>query len=148
MQSLPQQYPPWTLRAWPPLLWQVGRPVPPGLRHLSTQVIHAGDTANGTLGQTLWACKGTSGALGLAWDWVQLPSGVLTMADPMAVLTNLQLVRDEGEPLTPHESARHYCTIVHALPWQRAVERAIHQAQAQIAISRDVSPPAATQLAA
>jgi hypothetical protein len=130
MQSMPQPCPPWILRAWPPLLWQVGRLAPPGLHHLSTQVTQTGDPAVGASGQTLWACKGDEGAVGLAWDWVQLHCGVVAMADPLAVVTNLRLVGDEGELLTTYESARHFSAYVHALPWQLAVERAVEQALA------------------
>jgi hypothetical protein len=84
----------------------------------------------------------------MAWDWVQLQGGVLAMADPMAVLTNLRLVGDEGAQLTPYESARHYCSIVHALPWQTAVEHAIAQALQQAASPGVVSAPSAARLAA
>lgn len=130
MQPLIQQCPPWTLRAWPPLLWQVDRTAPLRLEHLSTQVTHAGDPANGTMGQTLWGWKGEEGALGMAWDWVQLHCGVVAMADPMAVVTNLRLLGSEGEMLSPYASARHFNAIVHALPWQQTVERVLEQALA------------------
>jgi hypothetical protein len=102
------------------------------LRHLSTQVTQPADAAVGLgpLGQTLWAWKGDEGAVGLAWDWVQLQGGVVAMADPMAVLTNLRLVGLAGEMLTPYESARHFNAMVHALPWQDVVEQAVEQALA------------------
>jgi len=128
MHSMPQQCPPWTLRAWPPLLWQVGRPCPLRLQHMGTQITHAGDPTGARVGQTIWAWHSSEGDVGMAWDWVQLHCGVLAMADPMAVVTNLRLVGDEGELLTPYESARHFNAIVHALPWQEAVEKAVEQA--------------------
>jgi len=117
--------PAWTLHAWPPLLWQVGKKIPLQLRHLGTQVTNPGDAMFRTVGQTLWAGHGEEGDVGLAWDWVHLGRGVVAMADPMAVVTNLRLVGDEGEVLGPLESARHFNTLVHALPWQHEVERAI-----------------------
>lgn len=78
-----------------------------------------------TVGQTLWAWHGDEGDVGMAWDWVQLGRGVVAMADPMAVVTNLRLVGEEGEVLTAYEAARHFNTLVHALPWQHEVERAL-----------------------
>lgn len=78
-----------------------------------------------TVGQTIWAWHGDEGDVGLAWDWVQLTRGVVAMADPMAVVTNLRLVGEEGEALTAFESARHINCIVHGLPWQHEVERAL-----------------------
>ncbi len=128
MHSTLQQCPPWTLRAWPPLLWQVGRRSPMRLQHLGTQVSQGGDRSCRNVGQTLWAWHSAEGDVGMAWDWVQLTCGVVAMADPMAVVTNLRLVGDEGEVLTPYQSARHFNAIVHGLPWQQAVELAVEQA--------------------
>jgi hypothetical protein len=48
------------------------------------------------------------------------------MADPMSVVTNLRLIGHEGEVLTLLESARYLNEIVHALPWQSEVRRALH----------------------
>ena len=127
MQTMPN-CPPWTLRAWPPLLWQVGRPSPMRLQHLGTQISQPGDAGNGPFGQTLWAWRGDEGAVGMAWDWVQLQGGVVAMADPMAVVTNLRLLGDEGEMLSPYQSARHFNAIVHALPWQDVVALTLEQA--------------------
>ncbi|MDH4391275.1 MAG: hypothetical protein QE285_07605 [Aquabacterium sp.] len=130
MHSTLRQCPPWTLRAWPPLLWQAGRPVSLRLQHLGTQVTSTGDGHCRSQGQTIWAWQGDEGQVGLAWDWVQLTCGVVAMADPMAVVTNLRLVGDEGEVLTAYASARHVNAIVHGLPWQQAVEQALSQPMA------------------
>ena len=123
--SMLQQCPPWTLRAWPPLLWQVGKQIPLRLQHLGTQITNPGDAMFRTVGQTLWAWDGDEGSVGMAWDWIQLTRGVVAMADPMAVITNLQLVSHEGEVLSALESARHFNWIVHGLPWQHEVARAL-----------------------
>jgi hypothetical protein len=125
MNSALQQCPPWTLRAWAPLLWQVGKQIPLRLRHIGTQITNPGDAMFRTVGQTLWAGYGSDGDVGMAWDWVQLTRGVVAMADPMAVVTNLRLVGDEGQVLDVYESARHINFIVHGLPWQDEVERAL-----------------------
>jgi len=106
-------------------LWQVGKQIPLRLHHLGTQITNPGDAVFRTVGQTLWAWHGDEGDVGMAWDWVQLTRGVVAMADPMAVVSNLRLLGDEGEVLTAFESARHFNWIVHALPWQHEVERAL-----------------------
>jgi|GEM_PF-796155 len=125
MNSTLPHCPPWTLHAWPPLLWQVGKQIPLRLQHLGTQITNPGDAMFRTVGQTLWAWHGDEGDVGVAWDWVQLGRGVVAMADPMAVVTNLRLVGEEGEVLTAFESALHFNTLVHGLPWQHEVERAL-----------------------
>ena len=60
-----------------------------------------------------------------AWDWVLITRGVVAMADPMSVISNLRLVGDQGEVLTAQQSARFLNEIVRALPWQSEVQRAL-----------------------
>jgi hypothetical protein len=120
-----QKCAPWTLRAWPPLLWQVSGMVPLHLAHLGTQVTRPGQAGCPIVGQTMWACRRDDLQAGMAWDWIQLPHGIVAMADPMSVVTNLTLVSPEGELLSELESARHLNGIVHCLPWQDEVERAM-----------------------
>ena len=93
------------------------------MRHLRTQITHPGELMGRSMGQTCWAWHTDDGDIGMAWDWVQLGRGVLAMADPMAVVTNLRLVGDAGTVLTPWEAAPHFNHIVHSLPWQHEVER-------------------------
>jgi hypothetical protein len=97
-----QQCPPWTLRAWPPLLWQAdGRRFP--LR-LSTSAPRSPRWASPcrSLGPDrvgLARRNDGDGRHGLGLGAAD--RGVVAMADPMAVVTNLRLVGDEGEVLTP-----------------------------------------------
>jgi len=76
-------------------------------------------------GQTVWAITANAGQAGMAWDWVQLARGVVAMADPLSVITNLRLVNSDGAALSPIESLRHLNEIVHTLPWQDEVERVL-----------------------
>jgi hypothetical protein len=78
-----------------------------------------------TAGQTVWAAHAADGEAGMAWDWVQIAHGVVAMADPMSLVTNLRLVSDQGEVLTPHESARYLNEFVRLLPWQHEVQMAL-----------------------
>ncbi len=61
----------------------------------------------------------------MAWDWIQITRGVVAIADPMSLVTNLRLIGDEGEVLTAHQSACFLNELVRALPWQREVQRAL-----------------------
>ncbi|MCU0918901.1 MAG: hypothetical protein MUF08_01150 [Burkholderiaceae bacterium] len=94
--------------------------------HLSTRVTLPGDKMSRTAGQTIWGGQSEDGEAGVAWDWVQIAGDVVAMADPMSVVTNLRLVGEEGEVLTALECARFLNEIVHALPWQGEVQRALH----------------------
>jgi hypothetical protein len=119
---------PWTVHAWPTLLWQAGRRAQLRWRHVGTCITQPGTDESPGAGQTLWAGSGEEGEAGVAWDWVQVTSDVVAMADPMSVVTNLRLLGTEGEVLTAWQSARYLNEIVHALPWQHEVQRALHAA--------------------
>jgi hypothetical protein len=77
------------------------------------------------MGQTLWLGDDGQTRAGVAWDWISLPAGVVAMVDPMALITNLQFLNPRGEVLAPLESVRQLNEIVHALPWQDEVQRAL-----------------------
>ncbi len=119
---------PWTLRAWPPLLWQAGETPGARFRHLGTRITFTGDRMVRMAGQTLWGGSLDDGDAGVAWDWVQISRGVVALADPMSVVTNLRLVGDEGEVLTALQSSLYLNAMVHGLPWQTEVERALRGA--------------------
>lgn len=117
--------PPWSLRAWPPVLWQATCMTDLQFIHLGTRVLSPGHHDQPSIGQTVWGGFSTDGEAGVAWDWIEIMPGVVAMADPMSVVTNIRLLNREGEVLTAWEAARHLNEIVHALPWQREVDRAL-----------------------
>jgi hypothetical protein len=117
----------WALRAWPPLLWQATEPAHVRFHHLGTRITLVGDAQGGIAGQTVWAAQAGDGEAGMAWDWVQLARGVVAIADPMSVVTNVRLVSEEGEVLTSVQAARYLNEIVRGLPWQEEVQRALGQ---------------------
>ena len=53
--------------------------------------------------------------------------GVVAMSDPLGLVTNLTLLDDQGEALTNLEVAVRLHQLVHALPWQSEVQRALHE---------------------
>lgn len=117
----------WALRAWPPLLWQATEPKPVRFHHLGTHVTPGGDGPGCVAGQTVWTAHAAEGEAGMAWDWIEIARGVVAIADPLSVVTNVRLVNDEGEVLTALQAARFLNEMVRALPWQQEVERALRQ---------------------
>jgi len=118
---------PWSLRAWPPLLWQADRASGLQFHHLGTRITCPGDRLSGMAGQTLWAGSLADGEAGVAWDWVQISHGIVAMADPLSVVSNVRFLGDEGEVLTALQAAPYLNGLVHQLPWQREVERALRR---------------------
>lgn len=121
--------PAWIVYAWPPLLWQASLAPQLHLAHLGTHVLNHGDEACMCSGQTLWGDASDTRSAGVAWDWVQLQQGVVAMSDPLGLVTNLKLVDDDGEALTQIQAAVRLHQLVHALPWQSEVQRALHQGE-------------------
>ena len=117
----------WTIRAWPPLLWQAEGAAHLRFKHLETQVFPTSEDDAPVSGQTVWRTDVEGGDAGVAWDWVMLSRDVVAMADPMCVVTNLRLLGRKGEVLTSWEAARHLSQIVYGLPWQGEVQRAVRQ---------------------
>ena len=118
--------PAWIVCAWPPVLWQADSASRLHLVHLGTRVLHYGGDAAPCSGQTLWGEASTDRSAGVAWDWVEVQEGVVAMADPLGLVTNLKLLDAKGEALSAFEVAVRLNGLVHALPWQNEVQRALH----------------------
>ena len=95
------------------------------MRHLGTRVTNPGDQTSRTSGQTIWAAPAAAGQAGMAWDWIQLAGGIVAMADPLSVVTNLRLLGPHGNALSSLESLRHLNEVVRRLPWQDEVDRVL-----------------------
>ncbi len=115
----------WSLRAWPPIYWHSGQAPSLELHHLGTCVTDVDEHQRATAGQTIWGGSGAEGDAGMAWDWVRMPLGMVAMADPMCVVSNLCILNDLGEVLSASKAALVLNEIVYSLPWQTEVRRAI-----------------------
>lgn len=97
--------------------------------HLGTRVLNFGDEDEPCSGQTLWGSTSDEHerSAGVAWDWVEIQRGVVAMSDPLGMVTNLRLLDEHGECLSQLQAAVRLHQIVHTLPWQDEVQRALHQ---------------------
>jgi len=120
--------PPWSLYSWPAVFCQANPDSRLRLTHLGTRVTNPGSRHSPLCGQTMWGECTPEHEAGLAWDWVQICDGVVAMADPMCVVTNLRLVGEQGQVLTAREAALHLSRLVRQLPWQDEVLCALHVA--------------------
>ena len=113
--------PAWQIAAWD----QVGISVDQW-DHLSETLQYLGSSSGVTekhglrSGQTAWGVHITEGGdIGLAWDWLEVRPGVVAMADPMTVLSNVVLL-ENGEPVAPSKLILHLNNAIFSLPWQNA----------------------------
>ena len=58
--------------------------------------------------------------IGMAWRWGEVRRGVLALADPMAIDSNIGFVNPTGGCLTEGERVIYLNGLVHALDWQKA----------------------------
>lgn len=119
--------PAWIVYAWAPVLWQADSAPQLHLVHLGTRVLNFGDEDCPSSGQTLWGDDSDDRAAGVAWDWIELQRGVVAMSDPLGMVTNLRLLDAHGAALNQTQVAVHLHQLVHALPWQSEVKRALRQ---------------------
>lgn len=119
--------PAWLVYAWPCVLWQATSAPDLHLVHLGTCVLNSGDETSPCAGQTLWGEAGIDRSTGVAWDWVEVHAGVVAMADPLGVVTNLRLLDADGEAMSQSRVAMHLSLLVHGLPWQTEVRRALQK---------------------
>lgn len=117
--------PAWTVGAWPPVLWQPERESRPHFVHLGTHVSPRLSNDWPLMGQSVWGGRCADSAAGVSWDWIEIADGVVAIADPMMMISNLRVLGRDGEVLTAYEAAPHLNGIVNRLPWQEEVERAI-----------------------
>lgn len=116
--------PPWAIYAWPAILCQANDKRKARFTHVGTRVTSVNAGRGLCAGQTVWTEQLDEGEAGIAWDWIEVADGVVAMANPLCVLTNLRLLGDQGELLPARESALHLSRLVCQLPWQDEVWRA------------------------
>lgn len=119
--------PAWIVYAWTPVLWQAAAAPDLHFVHLGTRVLSFGDEDGPCSGQTLWGDHSEARAAGVAWDWVEVREGVVAMSDPLGMVTNLRLLDAHGEVLSQTQIALRLHQLVHALPWQTEVRRALRK---------------------
>jgi hypothetical protein len=67
-------------------------------------------------------------SVGLAWEWAEHRPGVVVLADPNCIVSNARFVDEEGLPMQPLLALIALNRVVHALPWQEAVCKALDPA--------------------
>jgi len=88
-------------------------------------VLTFGDETNPCTGQTLWGDPSENQPSGIAWDWVEIQEGVVAMSDPFGMITNLRLLDTHGALFDDRQITVQLHQLVHTLPWQIEVQRAL-----------------------
>lgn len=115
--------PAWQVITWPPsrVSLEHWSALSARLCHLGTSVYVDERGGASPHGQVLWGAEKDGVMLGIAWDWGQVVPGVVAMSDPMALLSNIVLVDDIGDPLPDSTRTLHFNRAIFRLDWQRTV---------------------------
>lgn len=115
-------FPPWAVASMPTVWLRACDPL--GLAHSMRPISatrHPAEPADGDAlhyGQLLWGGRSQQGDVALAWDWVELPQRVIALADPMQVLSNIQLELEDGSWMNERHRILWLNDLIAALPWQ------------------------------
>lgn len=114
----------WSTLALPPVDWPASRQPPTRFRHLHTSVEEADLPRAREVGYTTWQSIEVGPLVRLGWDWALIDDGVVVLADPLGINSNLSVNGHEAGPL-PGGLVAQLNAIVHGLPWQQAILQAL-----------------------
>lgn len=126
-----------SIMTWQPVLW----PKPWGnlkLRHMESIIDHARSRPDQHRGEATWSCSLPAGRVGVAWQWVEVRRGVVSLSNPMGIRSNLQVVGDNDEPVCDSSRAVVLNSLVHGLDWQSQIRRLLREQSSAIAPRRTV----------
>jgi hypothetical protein len=130
----------WMIKSWTTVEWYLPETdaTCARFRHVSTQLRDDGSGSGYRAGDTVWVSEPDedgdehpdgletlSGRAGLAWEWVEVRPGVVMLADPNSVITNLQFVDKAQKKVTGLNKIVSANRLVHGLHWQDQVRRCL-----------------------
>lgn len=121
----------WMIKSWPIIDWFPPSPEDgwPSFLHMSTHVRQERRGTEPCVGNTVWVGSIDGVYAGLAWEWVELRAGVLMLADPNSIITNIQVVGAGRRVVDPLDAAVSLSVILHGLPWQGSVGEVLASAR-------------------
>lgn len=134
---------PWTVVSLPTVEWYLPESAGmwPAFTEAGVSVVER--PASLFAGSALWMGELGLKPVALAWDWLELRKGVVALADPNGIVSNLRFLSDEETYRTPAESTIAKARLVCAMPWQASVVRAIEARRSGARTSRPRRLPAA-----
>lgn len=112
---------PWSVAGWEPVAWPRVANLGRQFSHLATNVLPQQADLAARQGQTIWWLNKSGQDGAIAWDWVEVRNGVVTLVDPMTLISNIDIdpLDDDGERILILNEW------VHQIPWHGVVCAAI-----------------------
>ena len=112
------------IKSWPIIEWKLPPDMGtwPALVHASTSAREANTgPVDRRCGETVWIGVVDGKSIGAAWEWVELRPGVVMIADPNTILTNIRFLDESDAYQEPLRALVSMNRLVHVLPWQATV---------------------------
>ena len=115
------------IKAWPIINWFPSTKDDewPTFVHMSTHVRQERRASLPCAGSTVWVGSVDGAYAGLAWEWVEFRPGVLMLADPNSIITNLRVTDGVGHDCDTLTATVSLNRILHHLAWQDSVKEII-----------------------
>lgn len=131
----------WMIKSWPIINWFPSTKDDewPTFVHMSTQLGQERQGSRPCVGSTVWVSSINGVYAGLAWEWVEFRPGVLMLADPNSIITNLRVADAVGHECAALTASVCLNRILHRLAWQDSVKEivaAARSAQGVIAVPK------------
>ena len=113
----------WMIKSWVTLEWYLPLQTEqlPLFKLAGLQIRDDGSTTGSRGGDTVWVAQDEHGHAGLAWEWVEVQPGIVMLADPNSIITNLQIVDSNNGLVSGLAKTIAVNRMVHALPWQSSI---------------------------
>ena len=72
-------------------------------------------------GQVVWGDPTGDLPVAVCWDWAEVRIGVVALANPMTVFSNVRLLAEDGAPLSHGQTLLELNGAIHELDWQRQI---------------------------
>ena len=137
----------WEVTSWPEVLWKLpaSKLRWPIFHHMGTDVRADSDEYGRAVGDTVWAARlGEDQIFGLAWEWIEVKTGVSAIRDPNGFISNVKLLDKNGDELEELQTVVHLNRVVHTTPWQEVVGQVVRTGDGAVDVRAALGPlPAA-----
>lgn len=113
----------WMLKSWPLVFF--APPLDggewPRMSHAHTRARR--DESRGMLwcGDTVWVGVVANDRIGVGWEWAEVRPGVVLLADPNQIVTNLRFLTPGVDHAERSQTVVTLNALLHSVDWQRAV---------------------------
>lgn len=120
-------FPSWMIRSMRPMECAIECPreLSRLLRPLATHAFPRTDEPGLWMGQTSWGWEEDGEWHAFGWDWVEMQPEVMSLADPMAIVSNVQFASHNQAANAERARVLLLNNIVYFLPWQEHVRAAL-----------------------